>query len=46
MEKIKNKVIDTAEWMAAITLTTGILFAIVVAPAILELALDTILWSK
>lgn len=43
MDKIMNKVIDTVEWMVALALTTGILFAIVVAPAILELALDTIL---
>lgn len=43
MEKIKNKVIDGIEWMVALALTTAILFALVVAPAILEVVLDVIL---
>lgn len=43
MDKIKNKVIDGIEWIVALAVVTVILFALVVAPAILELALDTIL---
>lgn len=36
MEKIKNRLIDGIEWMAALTLTTGILFILMLLPGIIE----------
>lgn len=39
MEKIKNKAIDCIEWIAALTLITAILLALMFVPGIIELLL-------